>query len=216
MVAIIDFEVPAQQFALGRLCEVFPDINIELERVIPLGSSVIPLLWVSGVDLDEFEREVRSDPIVQDVNDLIQANERWLFKIDWAPEVDGLLDPMIANEADVLRAKGGPEAWEFRTQFENRSRLASFYDDCLTHDVHIEILRIYNPEFPAENSALTDLQADALQMSYDAGYWDVPRKVNLVELAEQMEISDTALSQRLRRGVKTIIGERIDNNVERG
>lgn len=42
MVVIADFGVPAEQFALGRLFKAFPDIEVELERIVPGVNVMIP------------------------------------------------------------------------------------------------------------------------------------------------------------------------------
>lgn len=205
MVVIVDFGVPAEQFALGRLFEVFPDIVIELERVIPVKSGIMPLLWVSEVDFEEFEREIRSDPIVEEVKMLTRADERNLFQIDWNPDVNSLVRPMIDNDADLLRGEGTPDTWEFRVQFVDRDHLVAFRDACLDNDVRIDLLRLYNPRSPPESSPLSEEQTEALLRSYERGYWDIPRETDLGSLGESLGISDTAVSQRLRRGVKTLI-----------
>lgn len=207
MVVIADLQVPAEQFALGRLFERFPDVRVELERVIPVGSSVIPLVWVSGVALGEFERELRGDPLVQDVKLLTEAGERTLFEIDWDPDVDGIVQPMVRNDADLLRGEGSPETWEFRVQFESRDRLVAFRDDCLEHGVRLDLRRLYDPSEESERGVLTDAQREALLVAYDEGYWRVPRRTTLTGLGDALGISDTAVSQRLRRGVNALVEE---------
>lgn len=44
-------------------------------------------------------------------------------------------------------------------------------------------------------------------LAAEEGYFEVPRKVSLVMLAEQKGISDREASQRIRRGVETVIVE---------
>lgn len=207
MVVIIDFEVPTEQFALGRLFQKSPDVEVGLERVVPISSSVIPLIWVSGVDPEAFERELRTDPLVHDVRLLTKAGERALYRIDWDGSVDGLVQPMVENDADLLRGEGSPDTWEFRVQFPDRDQLVAFREDCLEHGVRIDLLRVYNPGLPTESGRLTDAQVDALVAAYENGYWQVPRETNLARLGEMMGISDTAVSQRLRRGTNTLVEE---------
>jgi hypothetical protein len=63
---------------LGQLFEPFPDIEIEVERIIPTESSVMPLFWVTGADPTAVEEVLRSGPIVEDVKMLTNADERTL------------------------------------------------------------------------------------------------------------------------------------------
>ena len=207
MAVIVDFEVPADHFALGRLFGTFPDIDVELERVIPVSSGVVPLLWISKVEATEVAQELRDDPIVEDVKILTRTGERSLVEVDWSPEVDGIVQPMMRNDVDLLRGSGDTETWTFHARFLSSDQLASFREDCLDHEVRIDLLRIYNPRSPGENRGLSDAQVDALLLSQEAGYWSVPRETDLVTLGERLGISDTAVSQRLRRGVDTLIRE---------
>ncbi len=57
------------------------------------------------------------------------------------------------------------------------------------------------PDVAEENdgSLLTTRQHKALVLATTSGYYDVPRQVNLRELAEQMDISAGSLSELLRR-----------------
>lgn len=170
---------------------------------------------VSNVEPEAFEQEIRTYPLVQDVKRLTQADERYLFEIDWDPAVDSLVQPMIQNGADLLRGKGGPEEWEFRVQFSSRDQLVAFRDACLEDDIHLDLRRMYNAQVPTETQRLSDAQIDALLRSYEEGYWNVPRETDLGTLGEMLGISDTAVSQRLRRGVNTLIEEYVVPNVER-
>ena len=50
MVTIItDVRVPADQFPLGRILQAYPDVEIELERIVPTRDEIIPLFWVETV-----------------------------------------------------------------------------------------------------------------------------------------------------------------------
>ncbi|MFB9804295.1 helix-turn-helix domain-containing protein [Haladaptatus pallidirubidus] len=70
----------------------------------------------------------------------------------------------------------------------------------------VELKRLYAPEAPTVDGQfmLTPKQRVALTVALDAGYFDVPRRANLSELAEQLDITPQALSKRLRRAHKTM------------
>jgi len=42
-------------------------------------------------------------------------------------------------------------------------------------------------------------QQEALSLAFDRGYFEIPRRVTLVELGDEVGVSDQALSERLRR-----------------
>jgi hypothetical protein len=54
-------------------------------------------------------------------------------------------------------------------------------------------------------SELTRTQERVLQMAYELGYFEIPRKVNLDKLARRLEISKATLDVMIRRAQKKII-----------
>jgi predicted DNA-binding protein YlxM (UPF0122 family) len=54
-----------------------------------------------------------------------------------------------------------------------------------------------------ENSGLIKKQQELLAIAYSNGYFDKPREMTLQEIAEELDISTSAASGRLRRGVKS-------------
>jgi predicted DNA binding protein len=208
MVVITDITVPADQFALGQLFDEYPDIAIELERLVPLDGGTIPLFWVEGENPADVEATIREDPLSEDVKVLTEMEERYLFEVLWSAEIDALISPLRQSRAEVLRAEGGTETWEFRLQFRDRADLAEFRDACQANDVQIDLKALYNPTLPAEDDEdeLTPEQYDILATAYSNGYWNVPRGVELGEIADLIGISPNAASQRMRRGLKTVVG----------
>ncbi|MFC7142999.1 helix-turn-helix domain-containing protein [Halosimplex aquaticum] len=52
---------------------------------------------------------------------------------------------------------------------------------------------------------LTDEQFTTVKAALDRGYYKVPREATLEELANELDVSHQALSERLRRGHRTLI-----------
>ncbi|WP_192498432.1 helix-turn-helix domain-containing protein [Halorussus halophilus] len=207
MVVILDVSIPADQFALGRVFEDQPDVEVELEKVVPLGKGIMPLFWISGADPEQIEASLRDDPLTNDVTILAEEGDRTLYQLDWAPEINSIIQPLVQTDGRVLEAEGNAEEWEFRLRFHDRDRVAAFRQECRDHSLDVEILRLYNPEFPHENGILTDEQTEAILTAYEEGYWEVPRDTTLSELATELDISDNSVSQRIRRGISTLVRE---------
>ena len=58
---------------------------------------------------------------------------------------------------------------------------------------------------PSGRFGLTEGQYHALLTAVEHGYYDVPQRRTLKELAEEFDISHQALSERLRRGTESLI-----------
>lgn len=58
---------------------------------------------------------------------------------------------------------------------------------------------------PDRGDPLTRAERKALVDAFEKGYFDVPRKIRLSELADSMDKSDGAMSQLLRRGLRRLV-----------
>ena len=167
MTVITDITIPAEKFSLGKLLDEFPDINIELVRVIPLRDGIIPLFWVSGANPANIETTIREDPLAEEVELLTQADDRYLFEIRWSTEIDHLIRPMIESRAEVLWANGDVDEWQFRLQFPNRSMLAAFRQQCLDKDIKFHLDALYNPTIPGEDLEEGELSSQQFDILAD-------------------------------------------------
>lgn len=207
MVVILDVSIPADQFALGRVFEDQPNVEIELEKVVPLGEGTMPLFWVEDGDDDQTMADLQDTPLTEDVRILAADDGRTLFQLDWDPEIDSIIQPLVETGGRVLEAEGNSDSWEFRLQFPDRDTLAAFRKQYRETGLEVEIVRLYNPDTFHDEEMLTDEQTEAILTAYEKGYWEVPRQTTLAELAMELDISDNSVSQRVRRGISTLVEE---------
>jgi len=127
MILIADISVPADAFPLGRILEEYPDIEIELERIVPLREAIVPLFWVESVDderlLRDIEETLRADSLTKSVSRLTTTEDRTLFEVEWNVEVNGLIQTFLDTRAQLLDAHGSAQIWDFKLQFRTRDDL---------------------------------------------------------------------------------------------
>ncbi|MFB6080766.1 MAG: helix-turn-helix domain-containing protein [Haloferacaceae archaeon] len=207
MSVVAQFSVPADAFELGDALEVRRGIRIRLETMIPTGETVIPYLWVPNRDGDAVERALRASPLVADVRAVNELDDETLFRVSWAPDIDGLIDAIDASKAVILHGEGQGDRWSFRARFPEHDDLSSFYRTCLDEGIPIEMREVHDPldDATADGFGLTDDQRVALRTALEEGYFAVPRGITLVELAEMLGVSDSAVSQRIRRGLTAVL-----------
>lgn len=87
MIVITDVSVPADAFPLGRVLDEYPDIEIELERLVPLSDALIPLFWVDDGTADRIEATLEADDLTKSVQRLTQTGSRVLYEIEWEPDI---------------------------------------------------------------------------------------------------------------------------------
>ena len=211
MVVITEISVPADQFPLGRLFTKYPDVTVELERVVPVDGAVLPLIWTSGVDPGDVIDDLRTAPTVREITHLTDVDGRSLFDVRWGGDACDVIEPVVEAEATMLRARGTDTTWTLRLQFADSNQLTRFQERCRHHGLRFHLDALYHPQADDRDSAgtLTEEQYDIIAAAYGNGYWDVPRKITLEELSASVGISSNAASQRLRRGLNSIVEQAV-------
>ena len=215
MTVIADITIPSEEFELGRVFEQHPDITIDIEQIVPLGDAVIPLFWVTNGTPEAIQSTLLDSPHTEIVRDLTDAGERVLFEVRWNLDIDGIIQPLIDTSARVLEATGNTEKWEFRIRFSTQEDLNEFNQTATNKGIPVTLRHLYNPTPPEEQSSLSDEQRKAITEAYRRGYFNIPRDVTAANLAEEFEVSDSALSERLRRGLSTVVRENVIPKEER-
>ncbi|MGQ3414524.1 helix-turn-helix domain-containing protein [Natrinema sp. LN54] len=206
MITEVDVSVPAESFALGQLLREHPDATVELERRVPLGEgTVIPQFWVTGVEETAIEASFGESPLVEWFERLAGSAGSTLYEVQWASDINGLVQSLVDVGADLLQAEGTDEDWDFRIQFKDHADLAAFRRVLRAEGIPLTLHKISNPTVVDEEQLLTAEQSDALVTAYKEGYFEVPRGIDQAELAALLGISDSSLSQRLRRGTARIV-----------
>lgn len=207
MIVITDVSVPAEAFVFGDVFSGLGDVEIEFERIVPLNGSVGPLFWVRSGAADDVEELLRADQAVTSVRQLTRADDRTLFEVAWRPDENSLLGVLVTVDARLYRARTAGDAWNLRVQFPDRAVLSAFRRTCEERGIDVTLRRLFNPSLPERDSALSPEQYRTIRTAYDEGYFEVPRRVTLSDLADRFGISDNAVSQRLRRGLSTLVEE---------
>lgn len=160
-------------------------------------------------DLPTVEETLLETAAIEAVSLVGSTNAETLFRVQWSTTPTGVVGHLVDAEAAVLEGIGAGDEWTFSVRFPSSDRLSTFYQRCLEDDIAIDVTRI-NGEAPvfdggAFRMGLTTAQRELLETALEAGYFDVPRRITLSELGERFGISDSAASQRLRRGLSEVL-----------
>lgn len=216
MAVIAEITVPADTFVLGRTVDTHPDAQIEFEPIVPLRSESmpsLPLIWVSNGDPENVRRTLLDQEQIDAVNAITSGETKTLFEIEWDDDgIDGIIQPLIEYGGRILKATGTANEWEFHLLFDSHRSLSEFNMAATQGEIPITLQKIHNSEICNEYTSPTvdepSLQPnyrDTLLHAYRNGYYDAPRQVRLSELAQKEDISDSALSKRLRRATASLI-----------
>jgi len=211
MSVIAEISIPATEFELGRIIDVTGPATVELESLVPAGDQAVPFLWVHDADFEAFEDEVMVHSSVDDLTRIDAYDDRVLYTLDWSVDGDSVLAAVRTLDAYVLDATGACDSWRFELRFPSHDALSTFQEVCRDHDIGFEVLRVYNPSKPDLGPwfGLTERQREAIVLAVEGGYYDIPRSCTTVELAEELDISDQAVTERLRRAIVTLVSNTI-------
>lgn len=212
MAVVADFTVPADSFPLGAVFASFPDVEVELDRVVPLGDGVVPYFWVHGPSVEGIEAAFAEHVPAHRVEVIDSVDARHLLRVTWASATEGILQTLVDSEVTLLSGTGTATEWQLEVRAESRAQVADFEAACRAADIHLELRLLHAavPIEPPDRAGLTAKQREAVELAYRRGYFDTPRTVVLEELAEELGISRQALSSRLRRALNHVVGESLD------
>ncbi|WP_135302411.1 helix-turn-helix domain-containing protein [Haloarcula amylovorans] len=202
MSVILEFTLDADEFTLGQALSGPPTMEIELERIVPTGKAVLPLIWVTGPteDLDTFETAVRNHPNVEAFRELDTVGDSRLYRFRWMNDPENLIEELADLDATILEAIGDDQ-WTFRVRFADHEKLTRFHNFCTDRGIRIHIERTYTLTEDTERGHRFDLspeQREALVLALRRGYFATPREVELTALADELGISRQAVSDRIR------------------
>jgi len=201
-----------ERLALVPTLWMLDDVDI---RVITQGTTTpnatnFPFL-IEHDDRAELESRLDEDPTVERYELVDWSDGTGIYYIAHTSET--LLISTVVTDVNGILAhtetKGN--GWLARLLLPDREALSEIWEFATEHDISLDIIEIYgNDDTEAgESYGLTDEQTAALRTAYEEGYFGEPREISLDEVATAMDLSSTAMSGRLRRGMRNLIAATI-------
>lgn len=204
-----EFTIPATAFAFSETFAAEPETVIEIERVVATDEEYLtPYFWVSGVSAEAFEAAAEGDGSVSGLRELDRSDSMILFRAVWRDHVEAVVYAYTRVGASILEAKGHSEEWLLRMRFDARENIESFTEYLDGSDVSFRLERLHEIENPAVGGqyGLTRKQQEALVTAWEMGFFDLPRESSMAAVADELGITAQSLSDRLRRGQHSLVG----------
>jgi predicted DNA binding protein len=115
----------------------------------------------------------------------------------------------LVSNGVLIRARGRENRWSFRLLFADRDDVSATVDACRELDVDLKISRVVSDTetVSRDGDILSEKQFQALSLAFERGYFAIPRRITLENLADEVGVSHQALSERLRRGHQVVLSE---------
>jgi len=206
MSVIVELSVPVEDFPLGRALATTPDMQVELDRIVPTDTGALPFFWISGDDVEAFVAELEREEDVDAVSVLDRFEDGALIRATWTATT-GLVEGILQSEATVLEVARYDDVWRLRLRSPDREAVAALQRYCADNDIDLRLDRINDLSGveTGQRYGLTDDQRRTIVTAFDEGYFDDPRGTTLEELGTEFDISSRAVSKRLRRGLRNLV-----------
>lgn len=207
MAIIIELSLPADQFELGRILAIEEEGTITLESMVSLGKRAVPFFRLFDGATDVFEDAVGQSPAVNDIEVINVGDDETLYALDWEISDDSFFDGILGLDGHILEATGTSKTWMFEIRFPTHEALSDFQRHYSTNNINIDIEAIYNPTKPDAGPwfGLSAEQRETLSRAVQEGFYSIPRQASTVDLAESFDISDQAVTERLRRAISRLV-----------
>lgn len=212
MSVIAEIVLSGEQLMLARTIETLSDVRIEPIYHVA-ASDLVPSLFyaVRAENFDAFERVLEDDPTVTDATLVEAGDERRIYRVRPSSRRLLVVPRLVELGAAFLDAHSRDAGWLLRARFPDRDALVAFKGYCDEVGVGFSLNELYAADSaPGEGErVLTPAQREALVTAYERGYFEEPRRVSLDDLGEELGISSTAVSGRIRRATAKLVESQV-------
>lgn len=210
MTTFVELALSATDTALGRVFDRIPSFHCTMEQA---AASEFPGLWLAGGERSDIETALDDDPSVETYTHVRDGTDEWLYKIRFVDEVCEIVSLIFQEEGTILSASADDGTWLIQLRFADHESATRVYHRLLDRDIDIDVVSLQKcrDENPKQ-SGLTPEQYEAIVTAVDRGYFEIPRQVSIQELADEFDISNQSVSERLRRASSTVLSTEL--NVE--
>ncbi|SFC19233.1 Predicted DNA binding protein, contains HTH domain [Halobiforma haloterrestris] len=189
-----------------------PDVTLRREYESATDGSRVLFVSAFGDGYASLEETLADDPTVSEPTCVATFGHRAIYRLAVETGLAILPDWCAEHGLYVFTVTSDRTGWVARIHLPDRDALAAIRRRYRERGVSFRVDRLHDSSAADDGTYfLTDHQRDLLLMAYEAGYFDIPRRVTQDELAERLEVSDSAVSQQLRRAISTLIAATLEN-----
>ena len=180
---------------IGEVSSAYPDSVFRVLAAISVDETGVGLLEVTSEEVPAVLTAIEEHEGVLDA-ELLRAGENEAlvqFETSQAVLLLAVRNSMVPLELP-LRIVAGKATMELTA---SQSRLAELTEQLASFGLSYEVE--YLRQSPTSSDLLTDQQRSLLADAVERGYYDTPRGCTLTELAEDVGVAKSTLSERLHR-----------------
>lgn len=209
---LVEYVLAFDPLPLVDVAAAVPDATLEVDVGQP-NQDETPVLVVraTGDAMESLERALEAAPAVGTCSLVDRSEGERRYRIlapagHWEAFKAATGDPesfaaITANRSIVERIRVTPDGWRQTRRFADREEFVDYCSFWGTAGASVSVHRLCESSAVAEPATtVTDRQRTALRTAHRMGYFDVPRRASLADVAAELEVSASAASERIRRG----------------
>jgi predicted DNA binding protein len=185
-----------------------PEMRLIVKQIAAYDPETVSVtFWAEGDDFGVFETHLEQIETIKNIKILSeQIDGQQLYQIR-IPAAETTYWEWIQRGGVLLACTGTHGGLAIRMRFPDREAVAAYRKDCLNQEMPFNLTGLHSTDSPLEENhhVVTSAQHEIIVRAAEQGYFEVPRKVALCDLADRFDISDQAASERLRRGLSNLI-----------
>jgi predicted DNA binding protein len=189
-------EIPAKEVVIEQL---------DATGDIPLRT----ICWLEHDCPDAFETALRNDQTVYEASQIATTEQGRQYQITYDDTYSGVgvYAAVVERGGVFLTGYTSDDHWTLRLRFPDREAFSVFREDCNGNGVALSVQAIHERESAPSNElyGISDPQREVLLLAARRGYFEVPRDASLADLAAELDLSSQAVSERLRRGLDSLV-----------
>jgi predicted DNA binding protein len=209
---IAELRLTDAQLVLRPSLQAAPGMTIEREwaTAADRASDPVVFVWAWGGDFEGFEAAIPDDPTVREFERIDDEGDRRLYRVVVDRSVITNPEP-IDRETDASRLsmETTADGAVLEVRLPDREALRTYIEMLREKGFTVDLLRAHSAGQEHERYGLSEKQAKALREARSAGYFRVPRETDLDELSDRLGVSEQAVSERIRRGLDSVLAETI-------
>ncbi|MHA2047093.1 MAG: helix-turn-helix domain-containing protein [Candidatus Thorarchaeota archaeon] len=211
-------EARIEVFAEGYYsCDLTRKIPVRVDLISingPLGFGIIRSLTGDEKPLEKYVSALESSSSTSEVRITHKSTEVYwsevVHKLESKSIHETILDSGCMSRLPII-IEGGKQVHQLLAPNQTAFRIA--FDNLRSNFKKVRLLRVHRSPKGSPHSGLTTKQMGAIKEAIKSGYYEIPRKCEVKQIAKQLGIKRVATQERLRRAERRIMNHFADEHL---
>ncbi|APX95634.1 helix-turn-helix domain-containing protein [Natronorubrum daqingense] len=210
---IAEIQLVHDNLALAPTIARYPDVTFRREYEETTDDETFQFVSVFSDEYETLESAMEADHTVSNPTRVATFENRAIYRMTRETDLEIVPPRCAEGGVFVFTITSGERGWIARVHLPDRETLSAFRAWSRERNMSFRVTQLYDlSASDAGTYFLTEQQHEILLMAYYTGYFDIPRGITQDGLADRLNVSDSAVSQRIRRAVSELIGATLEDD----